>query len=276
MRALIISIPQATSSDVELASDQLWELGVRAIEERWDGDAVELWTAAGDGEEATARVAARLDGRWAWRFVTIATEAVETWRDFAVPMWVNSDLVVVPAWQEHSFDGNPLAVHIEPGAAFGLGDHPTTELSLRSLVSSISEISNQAPSVLDVGCGTGVLAITAARLGANHVRAVDVASAAVEATIDNAARNDVADLIDVDTTSVVDLVGSYDIVVANILAPVLVSIADALRRLTASGGHLIVSGILADSHDHVLQALSPMKVVQSEAKGDWIAVTLTH
>lgn len=261
---------------MELASDQLWELGVRAIEERWDGDTVELRTAAGDGDEAIARVAARIDGRWAWRLEVIDSESAETWRDFAVPMWVTSDLVVVPAWQEHSFDENALAVLIEPGAAFGLGDHPTTELSLRSLISSLSEVSDQELSVLDVGCGTGVLAITAALLGANRIRAVDVASAAVEATIDNAGRNNVTDLIDVDTTSAADLVGSYDIVVANILAPVLVSLSDALRRLTAPGGHLIVSGILAASHDHVLSALGPMTVVRSEVKGDWIAVTLTH
>jgi ribosomal protein L11 methyltransferase len=230
----------------------------------------------GDGEDAIKRAVASLADRWLWRVVDVNVEPVETWREFAKPMWATPDLVVVPAWQSYSFGGDPLLLRIEPGAAFGLGDHPTTELSLRALASLRPAHPAQPLAVLDVGCGTGVLAIAAARLGASPVRAVDVASAAVEATIDNAARNDVADLIDVDTTSVVDLVGSYDIVVANILAPVLVSIADALRRLTASGGHLIVSGILADSHDHVLQALSPMKVVQSEAKGDWIAVTLTH
>ena len=308
MKALVVSIPSGARQDIELASDQLWQLGVRAIEERSVGDQVELWTAVGESDNALARASTGLGDRWEWRTEEVNVETGEAWRDFAGPMWVNSSLVVVPAWQEHSLvdegdvdegavgeedegEGNPVVLRIEPGAAFGLGDHPTTELSLRALASLLSAASRPAASlsadsppaaaerplsVLDVGCGTGVIAIAAVRLGAGPVRAVDIASAAIEATTDNAARNGVAADIRADTTSVADLDGTYDIVVANILAPVLVHLADDLRRLTASGGHLVISGILADSHAHVLEALAPMSVVRREVLDGWIAVTLRH
>jgi ribosomal protein L11 methyltransferase len=88
-------------------------------------------------------------------------------------------------------------------------------------------------SVLDVGCGTGVIAVMAAMIGGSSVRAVDVANAAVEATRDNAARNGVADRVDADTTPAGDIDDSFHLVVANILAPTLVELADDLRRLTA-------------------------------------------
>ena len=287
MKALVVSIPsgarQDIEQDIELASDQLWQLGVRAIEERSVGDQIELWTAVGESDNAIARASTGLGDRWKWRTEDVNVETGEAWRDFAGPMWVNSDLVVVPAWQEHSLagdgevgEGDPVVLRIEPGAAFGLGDHPTTELSLRALASLLSAQPPQQLAVLDVGCGTGVLAIAAVRLGADPVRAVDVASAAVEATTANALLNGVADQVNVDTAPAAELCGTYDIVVANILAPVLVRLADDLRRLTASGGHLIISGILADSHDHVLEALAPMSVVHSEVLDGWIAVSLQH
>ena len=276
MLALVVSIPNSVTVEVELASDQLWQLGVRAIEERSVGDAIELWTTVGESDDAVARATAELNGRWPWRVEKVELEGVETWRQFAGPMWVNPDLVVVPAWQQHSFEGDPMVLHIEPGAAFGLGDHPTTELSLRALAALMPTHPEQRASVLDVGCGTGVLAIAAARLGTGTVRAVDVSSAAVEATIDNAARNGAEGRIDVDTVPASALPGNYDIVVANILAPVLVRLADDLRRLTAPDGHLVVSGILADSHAHVLEALAPMSVVHREIQDDWVVLTLRH
>jgi ribosomal protein L11 methyltransferase len=108
------------------------------------------------------------------------------------------------------------------------------------------------------------------------VRAVDIASAAVEATAGNACRNAVARCIEVDTAPAALLQGEYDVVVANILAPTLVELADDLRRLTAADGRLVVSGILAERHDHVLAALAPMIVEQTAVLDGWAVVTLRH
>lgn len=259
--------------EVELASDLLWQLGVRAIEERAGEDGhVELWTAVGDEAEAADRATTALGERWPTRIVEVADDAADTWREFAAPMWVDDGLVVVPAWQQHAFDEEVVAIDIEPGGAFGLGDHPTTLLSLRAARRHLGV----GRDVLDVGCGTGVIAVMAALIGASHVRAVDVASAAVEATRDNAARNGVAGRIDVDSTEAGALEGQFHLVVANILAPTLIDLADDLRRLTARDGRLVISGILADRHDHVLAALAPMLAERTDVLDGWAAVTLRH
>ena len=240
----------------------LWGLGVRAIEERPGdgGEWVELWTSVGDEPHAIERAVAALRGRWDHRVVEVdeVTAASQRWRDFASPMWVDDQLVVVPAWQEAP--SSATAVYVEPGAAFGLGDHPTTLTSLRSLVRLLRS-DQGAVDVIDVGCGTGVIAVTAAVLLDRPVRAIDVASAAVEATIDNARRNGVEHLVEVDAAPLADVDGDFDVVVANILAPVLVSLADDLRRVTRPDGRLVISGILAGSHQHVIDALAPMQVV---------------
>ncbi|MGB7879933.1 MAG: 50S ribosomal protein L11 methyltransferase [Ilumatobacteraceae bacterium] len=272
MRALVVTLGP---DEVELASDVLWQLGVRAIEERQLPDAVdlvELWTAVGDEPDAVARATRRLGDRWPTRVVDVIDDSADTWREFAQPMWVDDGLVVVPAWQDHGFDGRVVPIAIEPGGAFGLGDHPTTLLSLRAARRHLGV----GREVLDVGCGTGVIAVMAAMVGGSSVRAIDVASAAVEATGDNATRNGVADRIVVDTTPAGDLDGTYHLVVANILAPTLVELADDLRRLTALDGRLVISGILADGHDHVVAALAPMVVERTDVLDGWAAVTLSH
>jgi ribosomal protein L11 methyltransferase len=197
-------------------------------------------------------------------------------------MWVNDRLVVVPAWHadavSHDADDPmppPLQVRIEPGGAFGLGDHPTTLLSLRALVRLV-EGDEACDDVIDVGCGTGVLAVTAAMLLDRPVRAIDVAEAAVEAAVDNARRNGVDALVHADADDLADVDADYDIVLANILAPTLVALAADLRRVTRRAGRLVLSGILADAHDHVLEALAPMQVVRTDVLDGWACVELRH
>ena len=283
----------ADNSDVEAAGDILWQLGVRAIEERrstsgsrGDTGEVELWTAVGDEPEAIERAVVALRGRWEHRVVEVSElvdDAAQTWRDFAAPMWVTDDLVIVPAWQDVDLVSStvaPLAVRIEPGGAFGLGDHPTTLLSLRALRRLLDARPGRpvdaAVDVMDVGCGTGVIAVTAALLANRPVRAIDVASAAVEATVDNATRNGVSDLVEVDTTDLADIEVAYDVVIANILAPVLASLADDLGRVTRPHGRLVISGVLDESHEHVLDALAPMMVVRTDVLDGWACVELRH
>lgn len=275
MRAFVVTVD---ADDVDLASDVLWSLGVRAIEERMADDRtrVELWTSVGDENGAVERAVTALRGRWSHRVVDldeVDARAAQRWREFASPMFVDDQLVVVPAWQEAPEAS--LVVYVEPGGAFGLGDHPTTLTSLRA-VARLIRSDQRTDDVIDVGCGTGVIAVTAAKLLGRRVRAVDVASAAVEATYDNARRNGVQGLVDVDATAVADVEGSYDLVVANILAPVLVSLAADLRRLTRPEGRLLISGILEESHQHVLDALAPMQVVRTDVLDGWACVELHH
>jgi ribosomal protein L11 methyltransferase len=277
VRAFIVTVPL---DDVDRASDALWQLGVRAVEERSaPGGAVELRTSVGQDDDSIARAAATLDPAWAWRTEAVSTVSAETWREFARPNWIADDLVVVPAWVDLEVDESVTRISIEPAGAFGLGDHPTSQLSARALrvalAGRVAEGTRRID-VLDVGCGTGVLSVVAAVCGARSVRAIDISADAVAATVANARLNGVADLIEVDDTAVHDIAGTFDVVVANILAPVLVSSAADLRRVTAREGVLIVSGILADAHDHVIEALRPMVVVDTAAQENWAAVTLRH
>jgi ribosomal protein L11 methyltransferase len=278
MLALVLTVP---AGEAELAADALWALGVVAVEERAAGaddpsgtydHLVELWTSLGDDVEAVTRAAEAFPSRWRWHLVEVDPTVADTWRRHAVPSWVTPDLVVVPAWVDADVDETVTAVRIEPGATFGLGDHPTTVLTLRALQGLLWP----EATVLDVGCGSGVLAVTAALLGSPYVRAIDLSPAAVEATLDNAARNGVTGAIEVDTTPLAEIEGTFDVVLANILAPELISMSADLRRLTAPAGVLVVSGVLTAAHDHVVAALAPMQVVDRLTREGWAAVVLRH
>ncbi|MDQ3738219.1 MAG: 50S ribosomal protein L11 methyltransferase [Actinomycetota bacterium] len=274
MLALVVTVPV---SEAELAADALWSLGASAVEERdvvQDDAVVELWTSLGDDPSQVTPAADGFPGRWRWKFVEIDEDVAESWRRHAVATWVTSELVIVPAWQQlnRGPGGNVTEIAIDPGAAFGLGDHPTTVATLRALRS----VQWPGASVLDVGCGSGVLGITAARFGAPRVVAVDVSPAAVEATRRNAERNGVAAVLDAGRTPVADVEGPFDIVLANILAPTLVELAADLTRLTAPGGVLIISGMLDAKYDHVVKALAPMRLVERQAGQGWVALVLRH
>lgn len=265
MRQLVVTV---SCVDAELAGDALWALGVVAIEERSvDDHTVELWTSLGD--DATADDV-DLPVDWPWRFVEVDASVADTWRHFAAPIEVEPGLVVRPAWVDVSFEPGTTVLHVEPGSTFGMGDHPTTRLCL----SAARRLVQPGSTVLDVGCGSGVLAIAACRFGARSAVGIDIAPAAVPVTMANAVANDVADRVTVSTTPLEQVEGVHDLVLANILAPALVALADDLRRVLAPGGALVISGILDGAHDHVLAALHPLRVERTDVLDGWAAVTL--
>lgn len=271
--AVITVVDGTDAGDAEVASDVLWSLGVDAVEERRPAPGrTELWTSVGDHDDGLERLTGALAGRWPWRLERVDESVADTWRQYAVPVFVTDTVAVVPQWWEGALGDGVDAVWIEPGGAFGLGDHPTTLLTARVLL----DVLGVGHTVLDVGCGTGVLGILALRHGARSVVAVDIADTAVVATRHNAALNDVTGRLSVSLDPLESLDAVFDVVLANILAPALISLAPELRRLTAPGGRLVISGVLAERHDHVLAALSPMIAVQRVDELPWSAVVLAH
>jgi ribosomal protein L11 methyltransferase len=257
MRQFVVTVHPR---DAELASDALWGLGVVAVEEREVDGNIELWTSLGD--------AAAVDLPWPTRFEDVDESVADTWRRFAEPIWVEADLVVRPAWVPFDSPEGVVVLTIEPGATFGMGDHPTTRLTL----AAARRLTTPGARVLDVGCGSGVLAIGALVFGAGSAVGIDIAPAAVPVTRENAAANGVQ--VDVSTTPLDDVDDQFHLVLANILAPALVALAPDLRRVVAPGGALVISGILEQAHAHVLEALLPLQAVRTDVLDGWAAVTL--
>jgi len=181
------------------------------------------------------------------------------------PVEITPDFWIVPSWHE----APPAAQHIirlDPGLAFGTGTHPTTRMCLRW----IARHGVAGQRVLDYGCGSGILAIGAAKFGANAIDAVDIDPAAVESTLANAQANHVslhAGLPD-------RAGGAYGVVLANILASPLKVLAPLLRGHVALGGHLVLAGILARQADELKAAYAPYCALQvADEEDGWILMT---
>jgi ribosomal protein L11 methyltransferase len=271
-RTIVVTVD---ASLADLVTDRLWQLGVRAVSEVElpDGRAA-VSTSVGNDEDAIDRALGVLDPSWPVEVTNLDASIVQVSPEFLSPTWYAPGKVCVPASLESDLADADLVTVIDQGSAFGLGDHPTTRTSMALLARRLEAGDQPCNRLLDVGCGTGALAVLAAQLGVSTIRAIDIADAAVTSTMRNAALNDVVGRIDVDTTSVADITGHWDVIMANILAPVLISMADDFRRLLRPGGSLIISGILVDRHQHVLDALAPLTPVDSLSHDGWISIEL--
>ncbi|MFZ2266337.1 MAG: 50S ribosomal protein L11 methyltransferase [Azonexus sp.] len=182
------------------------------------------------------------------------------------PIRVSERLWIVPSWHESP---DPAAVNLilDPGMAFGTGSHPTTRLCLEWLERTV----DADCTVLDYGCGSGILAIAAARLGAGRVAGVDIDPLAVEAARANAERNGVSALF---ADSAEPVAGEYDVVVANILSNPLRVLAPAICAHVRSGGRLALSGILREQAEEIIGIYAqwlPMQV--ADVREDWVCLS---
>ena len=181
------------------------------------------------------------------------------------PIRVSERLWIVPSWHE-SPDPAAINLILDPGMAFGTGSHPTTRLCLEWLERNVSA----GCSLLDYGCGSGILAIAAARLGAGSVAGVDIDPQAVEAARANAERNGVTALF-ADSTQPV--AGEYDFVVANILSNPLRVLAPAICAHVRSGGRLALSGILREQAEEIIGIYAQWLPLQvADVREDWVCL----
>jgi ribosomal protein L11 methyltransferase len=184
------------------------------------------------------------------------------------PIRVSERLWIVPSWHELP-DASAINLILDPGMAFGTGSHPTTRLCLEWLERSVLP----GCSVLDYGCGSGILAIAAGRLGAQNVAGVDIDPQAVEAARANAERNAVTARF---ADSAEPVAGEYDLVVANILSNPLRVLAPAICAHVRPGGRLALSGILREQAEEIIGIYARwLKLEVADTREDWVCLTGT-
>ena len=264
--------------EAELCAALLFELGATGVEER-DASTMSksdgpggLLLAASFADEEQAREALRaLPERFAARLAfVVGDQWRDGWRAYFKPSRIGKRLWVCPSWEDCPAAQGEGTLTVDPGHAFGTGTHETTRLLMREIEDRLEP----DVEVLDVGCGSGILGIACLLLGARHVDALDVDSDAVQATLENARVNRVADALAASTRELTSLQGRYPLVLANIETKVLVPLAPQLMHKVAPGGQLMLSGVLRSQASQVLRAYSGFACVGRPSDGDWVALIL--
>ena len=205
---------------------------------------------------------------------------MEAWKQHYKPILIGQRLLILPAWLE-SPEPKRIPIKIDPGMAFGTGTHPTTQLCLELM--ELSADHQPLSTVIDVGCGSGILSIAALKLGATKVLGVDIDIESVKNSRENADTNGVGEELILGQGSVTEVLsGSFQfksapLVVANILAPIIIRLFDAgLADLVAPDGEIILSGILAHQAENVIEAAQAKGLKRSDQRqmGDWVAISL--
>lgn len=264
-----------SEGDVDLGSGELWHLGATGIVEQplpsGDVELVAGFPTAASAGAAGAALRAR-SPEWHVRIEIIdGSDWLDTWREHFEPLQVGR-ILIVPAWKTSLVEPRPddIRIELDPGHAFGTGAHASTRLAL-TLLQDLPLVGRR---VLDAGCGSGVLSIAAAMLGAARVDAVDIEQEAVRVTTAEAARNGLSHRVQASLSPVSEIDGPYDVIVANILAPVLIELAPALVELIHPDGCIIVAGLIDTQLDRVLEAYAPLTPVSTVDELPWLGLQL--
>jgi ribosomal protein L11 methyltransferase len=197
---------------------------------------------------------------------------LNSWKKYAKPVRISDAVIIQPSWipvgEEAECCDAEIRIQLDPGYAFGSGSHETTILCARFL-EDIS-ITSSPSSMLDVGCGSGILSILGSKLGIPVVMGIDIDSYAVEASRENAHRN-FSEGIRFSDMPLSEVTGAFDLVVANILSGTIVELFNDLKRLTSDCGFLVLSGVLTSEFD-MFRDLIPVGQVQTSTLGEWCAI----
>jgi len=238
----------------------------------------------GTEEEARQRVAEGL-----WHFASLGQHFVgelqtqvvneedwaNAWKDYFHVTHIGQRLVICPSWREYAPRGEEVVLELDPGMAFGTGLHPTTRLCLEQ----VEQRTQPGMRVIDVGTGSGILALAAAKLGADSIYCIDNSSVAVESATANAALNGLSDKITVvlgilDEAEAARMAGQFDIVLVNILAHIIGGMAPQLAQVVAPGGLLIASGIIEARRPDAEQPLvaAGLELIDQATIDDWLVL----
>lgn len=242
-----------------------------------------------DKEEVLANVKKELEEMRAYTNVGACTieesqtedvDWVNNWKQYFHQFYVD-DVLIIPSWEEvKPEDEDKMIIHIDPGTAFGTGMHETTQLCIRQIRKYVTPDTT----ILDVGCGSGILGMLALKFGAKYSVGTDLDPCAIDATYENMEVNGITkDQYEVmigniiDDKEVQDKVGyeKYDIVVANILADVLVPLTPVILHQLKTGGIYITSGIIDAKEETVVEAVKEagLEVLEVTYQGEWVSVT---
>lgn len=200
---------------------------------------------------------------------------VDNWKKYVFTTKISDRFVVKPTWREYEKEENELVIDLDPGRAFGTGTHPTTYLCIRNMEKYIKE----NHSVIDVGTGSGILMIAASKLGAKEIYGVDIDFDACEVAKENLELNNISQLnTKVLVGNLLDVVEEkkFDVVVANILADVILLLLKDIFKVMDKDGILILSGIIEDKKDLVLQkckeiGLEPLEILEEK---EWVSMVV--
>ncbi|WP_314595149.1 50S ribosomal protein L11 methyltransferase [uncultured Selenomonas sp.] len=239
------------------------------------------WALDEELEGKLQRFAARLDdltahgidkgaGAVSWKAVADEDWA-ETWKEFFHTEKIGARTVIKPTWEEYEAKAGEIVVELDPGAAFGTGQHATTSLCIRAL----EDLVRPGMTVFDVGTGSGVLAIVAAKLGAKRVEAVDFDPVAVRVARENVRQNGAEDVVRTERSDLLKSVaGKADLIIANIIADIIVRLFGEVKGSLAAGGTMLLSGIIEDRLPDVVEAAAQhgFAVEKIEQEKGWAAV----
>lgn len=199
----------------------------------------------------------------------------EKWKEFFLPRKVGRRLVIRPSWEPYEAADGEVVLTIDPGQAFGTGTHETTRLCLQ-FIEDVFEAGPLPRRVLDIGTGTGILGIAAARLGAGFTFGIDTDPKAVEVAGENARINGVADRFDATFNPLSTAEGTYDLVMANIIAEILIDMKSEIIARCTGGAMLILSGILDEKSGWVEDEFRSegLRTIGRKTDGQWAALLM--
>ncbi len=196
------------------------------------------------------------------------------WKKYYKPKKIGEYVVIKPTWEEYTPNQGELIIELDPGMAFGTGTHETTMMCAQQLEKYVNENST----VFDIGCGSGILSITAAKLGAKKVIGVDMDSVAAEVSKRNVVDNNVEDKVEIKKGNLMDVVkGRADVIVANIIADIIKLLAKDVPNYLQKGGIFISSGIILEKIEEVENSLveNGFEILETKRMGEWAAIVST-
>lgn len=197
------------------------------------------------------------------------------WKAYYKPLEIGKNLAIVPAWEEYENKENRKIIKIEPGMAFGTGTHESTSLCLLMLEKYL----RPKDTVFDIGCGSGILAIAAIKLGAKSALLVDIDEKCIRASEENAILNQVEDIVSIKKGNLLDTVrGKCDIIISNIIAEIIVDEIKDLKNHLEKGGIFITSGIIKEKKNLVIDSLknSGFDILESQGKNGWLVIVAKY